>query len=37
MNGKLITEKKQRANIFNHFFYNIPRQIEKAIIPTQKT
>ena len=36
-NGKLITEKKQIANIFNHFFCNIPRQIEKCIIPTQKT
>ena len=36
-NGKLITEKKQIANIFNHFFCNIPKQIEKGIIPTQKT
>ena len=35
-NGKLITEKKQIANIFNHFFCNIPKQIEKGIIPTQK-
>ena len=35
-NGKLITEKKQIANIFNHFFCNIPKQIEKSIIPTQK-
>ena len=32
----LITEKKQIANIFNHFFCNIPKQIEKGIIPTQK-
>ena len=36
-NGKLITEKKQIANTFNHFFCNIPKQIEKGIIPTQKT
>ena len=36
-NEKLITEKKQIANIFNHFFCNIPKQIEKGIIPTQKT
>ena len=36
-NRKLITEKKQIANIFNHFFCNIPKQIEKGIIPTQKT
>ena len=35
-NGKLIPEKKQIANIFNHFFCNIPKQIEKGIIPTQK-
>ena len=35
-NEKLITEKKQIANIFNHFFCNIPKQIEKGIIPTQK-
>ena len=35
-NRKLITEKKQIANIFNHFFCNIPKQIEKGIIPTQK-
>ena len=33
----MITEKKQIANIFNHFFCNIPKQIEKGIIPTQKT
>ena len=32
-NGKLITEKKQIANTFNHFFCNIPKQIEKGIIP----
>ena len=36
-NRKLITEKKQIANTFNHFFCNIPKQIEKGIIPTQKT
>ena len=36
-NGKLITEKKQIANTFNHFFCNIPKQIEKDIIPTQNT
>ena len=36
-NGKLITEKKQIANTFNHFFCNIPKQIEKGIIPAQKT
>ena len=24
------------SNIFNHFFCNIPKQIEKSIIPTQK-
>ena len=33
----MITEKKQIANIFNHFFCNIPKQIEKGIILTQKT
>ena len=33
----MITEKKQIANTFNHFFCNIPKQIEKGIIPTQKT
>ena len=33
----MITEKKQIANTFNHFFRNIPKQIEKGIIPTQKT
>ena len=27
----------QIANTFNHFFCNIPKQIEKVIIPTQKT
>ena len=36
-NENFITEKKQIANIFNHFFYIIPKQIEKGIIPTQKT
>ena len=36
-NGKSITEKKQIANIFKHFFCNIPKQIEKSIILTQKT
>ena len=36
-NGKSITEKKQIANIFNHFFCNIQKQIEIGIIPTQKT
>ena len=36
-NGELITEKKQIANIFNHFFCNISKQIEKVIILTQKT
>ena len=36
-NRKLITEKKQIANIFNHFFCNIQKQIEIGIIPTQKT
>ena len=36
-NEKLITEKKQIANIFNHFFCNIPKQTEIGIIPTQKT
>ena len=35
-NGKLITEKKQIVKLFNHFFCNIPEQIEKGIIPTQK-
>ena len=35
--GNLITEKKQIANTFNHYFCNIPKQIEKDIIPTQKT
>ena len=35
-NGKLITEKKQIANKFKHFFCNIPKQIEKGIIRTQK-
>ena len=33
----MITEKKQIANTFNHFFCNIPKQIEKGIIITQKT
>ena len=33
----MMTEKKQIANTFNHFFCNIPKQIEKGIIPTQKT
>ena len=33
----MITEKKQIANTFNHFFCNILKQIEKGIIPTQKT
>ena len=33
----MITEKKQIANTFNHFFCNISKQIEKGIIPTQKT
>ena len=36
-NGKLITEKKQIANTFNYFFCNIPKQIEKGIIPSQET
>ena len=30
-------KKKQIANTFNQFFCNIPKQIEKDIIPTQKT
>ena len=33
----MITEKKQIANTFNRFFCNIPKQIERGIIPTQKT
>ena len=33
----MITEKKQIANTFNHFFCNIPKQIEKGVTPTQKT
>ena len=33
----MITEKKQIANTFSQFFCNIPKQIEKGIIPTQKT
>ena len=37
INRKLITEKNQIASIFNHFFCNIPNQIGKGIIPTQKT
>ena len=36
-NEKLIIEKKQIANMFYHFFCNIPKQIEKGIIRTQKT
>ena len=36
-NENFITEKKQIANTFNHFFCIIPKQIEKGIIPTQKT
>ena len=36
-NGKLITGKKQIANILKHFFCNILKQIEKVIIRTQKT
>ena len=35
-NEKLIIEKKQIANTFNHFFCNILKQIEKGI-PTQNT
>ena len=34
-NGKLITEKKQIANTFNHILCNVSKQIEKVIIPTQ--
>ena len=30
-------KKRQIANTFNQFFCNIPKQIEKDIIPTQKT
>ena len=33
---KVDNKKKQIANIFNHFFCSISKQIEKGIIPTQK-
>ena len=36
-NEKLITEEKHIANEFNNFFCNILKQIEKFILPAQKT